>query len=396
MPNSKPDDYEVLSIIGSGTYGICKKIRRKSDGKIRVWKELDYGSMSNSEKQLLVSEVNLLRELKHENIVRYHDRIIDKVSTKIYIIMEFCPGGDLAELVLRHKKTRKYIDESFVWKVLYQIASALRELHNYSSKATKSVLHRDLKPANVFLDANNDCKLGDFGLARVLHDTSLAQTYVGTPYYMSPELANGSTYNVKSDIWSLGCLVYELCTLLPPFLAGNQKMLALKIKDGHYKPIPHLYSTNMQKIIKQMLTVEETIRPTVEDILTSPFILANIKQLSDGTTSTSLKHSTTELQKKEEMLQNRESKVIEREKELNLREEILNEREKAFKEKLLRMQSTKTDRYSTHVLSDKENLPYLNRDINLGKYERGLHMINRNLEPNRYADIYPSALGGLR
>lgn len=85
-----------------------------------------------------------------------------------------------------HHSFRKYIDEPLIWKVLYQVSSALRECHN-CSKAGTAVLHRDLKPANVFLDANNNCKLGDFGLARVLHhDTSFAKTFVGTPYYMSP------------------------------------------------------------------------------------------------------------------------------------------------------------------------------------------------------------------
>lgn len=77
--------------------------------QIRVWKELDYGSMTDAEKQLLVSEVNLLRELKHPNIVRYHDRIIDKVSTKIYIVMEYCEGGDLGALISKHRKERYHI-----------------------------------------------------------------------------------------------------------------------------------------------------------------------------------------------------------------------------------------------------------------------------------------------
>ena len=109
------------------------------------------------------------------------------------------------------------------------------------------MLHRDLKPANVFLDENQDVKLGDFGLARVLHhDTSFAKTFVGTPYYMSPEQMSKNLYNEKSDIWSLGCLVYELCALIPPFTAPNQRLLAEKIKQGQFRRIPSRYSDSLQ------------------------------------------------------------------------------------------------------------------------------------------------------
>ena len=80
------------------------KVRRKQDGRILVWKEINYGTMSEREKQLLVSEVNILRELRHPNITRYYDRVIEKEKAKLYIVMEFCQGGDLAALIRRKKK----------------------------------------------------------------------------------------------------------------------------------------------------------------------------------------------------------------------------------------------------------------------------------------------------
>ncbi|XP_059160206.1 serine/threonine-protein kinase Nek2-like isoform X2 [Physella acuta] len=197
MPASL-EDFDVISTIGTGSYGTCRKIRRKRDGKILVWKEMDYGSMSESEKQMLVSEVNLLRELRHKHIVKYHDRIIDRSRATIYIIMEYCPGGDLASIIARHRKDGTHVTEEFAWKILSQTTLALRECHR--RKNGQAVLHRDLKPANVFLDTDSNVKLGDFGLARVLHhETSFARTYVGTPYYMSPVSKRPSIESLLSE-----------------------------------------------------------------------------------------------------------------------------------------------------------------------------------------------------
>jgi len=103
---AKLDAYELLEQIGSGSFGSVWRLRRKADGKLLVWKEMNYGKMTEKEKQMLVSEVNILREFRHPNIVRYHDRIIDKEKMKIYIIMEFCDGGDLAALVKKLRRER--------------------------------------------------------------------------------------------------------------------------------------------------------------------------------------------------------------------------------------------------------------------------------------------------
>ncbi|XP_057583954.1 serine/threonine-protein kinase Nek2 isoform X3 [Hippopotamus amphibius kiboko] len=271
MP-TRAEDYEVLYTIGTGSYGRCQKIRRKSDGKILVWKELDYGSMTEAEKQMLVSEVNLLRELKHPNIVRYYDRIIDRTNTTLYIVMEYCEGGDLASVISKGTKERQYLDEEFVLRVMTQLTLALKECHRRSDGG-HTVLHRDLKPANVFLDGKQNVKLGDFGLARILnHDTSFAKTFVGTPYYMSPEQMNRLSYNEKSDIWSLGCLLYELCALMPPFTAFNQKELAGKIREGKFRRIPYRYSDELNDIITRMLNLKDYHRPSVEEILENPLI----------------------------------------------------------------------------------------------------------------------------
>ncbi|XP_049625817.1 serine/threonine-protein kinase Nek2 isoform X2 [Suncus etruscus] len=340
MP-ARVEDYEVLHTIGTGSYGRCQKIRRKSDGKVLVWKELDYGSMTEAEKQMLVSEVNLLRELKHPNIVRYYDRIIDRTSTTLYIVMEYCEGGDLAGVISRGAKERQYVDEEFVLRVMTQLALALRECHRRSDGG-HTVLHRDLKPANVFLDGQRNVKLGDFGLARILnHDTSFARTFVGTPYYMSPEQINRLSYNEKSDIWSLGCLLYELCALMPPFTAFNQKELAGKIREGRFRRIPYRYSEGLSELITKMLRLKDFQRPSVEEILGHPLIADIVAEeqrrnaerrgcrpgdpdrLQDsGPIATELRLKEAQLQERERALRTREEQLEQKERELCVRERL--------------------------------------------------------------------------
>ncbi|KAM6914952.1 serine/threonine-protein kinase Nek2 [Xenentodon cancila] len=355
MP-SRVEDYEVLSSIGSGSYGRCQKIRRKSDGRILVWKELDYGTMAESEKQMLVSEVNLLRELKHPNIVRYYDRIIDRTNTTLYIVMEYCEGGDLSSLISRCIKERHYLEEQFILRVLVQLTLALKECHRRSD-GRATVLHRDLKPANIFLDIRQNVKLGDFGLARILnHDTSFAKTFVGTPYYMSPEQINRMSYNEKSDIWSLGCLLYELCALSPPFTAYNQKELAEKIREGKFRRIPYRYSEELNILLSKMLNLKDYLRPSVESILQSGLLSDMVaeekrkaqprhqKKCTDPECPPNkpvevVPTSAAELRLREQALRDREQALKEREERLEKREHELCVREQLADEKLARAEN---------------------------------------------------------
>ncbi|PWA27724.1 hypothetical protein CCH79_00000468 [Gambusia affinis] len=383
MP-SRVEDYEVLYTIGSGSYGRCQKIRRNSDGKILVWKELDYGTMAESEKQMLVSEVNLLRELKHPNIVRYYDRIIDRTNTTLYIVMEYCEGGDLASLISRCIKersflwrcllcfssfihlqsyickvclhSRRYLEEQFILRVMAQLTLALKECHSRSD-GRATVLHRDLKPANIFLDIKQNVKLGDFGLARILnHDTSFAKTFVGTPYYMSPEQINRMSYNEKSDIWSLGCLLYELCALSPPFTAYNQKELAEKIREGKFRRIPFRYSEELNTLLSRMLNLKDYLRPSVESILQSSLlsdsvaeeqkkVQTRVHRKSAGSDcalqkpTEAIAVSVAELKLREQALRDREQALKDREERLEKREQELCIRERLSTEKLARAES---------------------------------------------------------
>ena len=209
------DQYQELETIGSGSFGTVTKVKHK-DGRIMVWKKINYGRMSPAQKQQLTTEVNVLKLLNHEHILRYYEYINSKSSTTLYIVTEYCSGGDLSSYL---KQTKNKIDEDVIWKIFHQLMEALHYCHTREKK----ILHRDIKPANIFIDQNgNNIKLGDFGLSRELGEYSeFANTHVGTPYYMSPELIENKSYNEKSDIWSAGCLIYEMAALKRPFSDSN-------------------------------------------------------------------------------------------------------------------------------------------------------------------------------
>ena len=145
---------------------------------------------------------------------------------------------------------------------LTQICLALKHCHD------KKIIHRDLKSQNVFLTSKNYVKLGDFGISKVLESTiDKANTVVGTPYYISPEIVNDKPYNFPSDIWSLGVITYEMSALRLPFTAGSLAALATKIFEGVYSPIPKIYSKELKNLIAKMLNVDPEKRPTINEIL---------------------------------------------------------------------------------------------------------------------------------
>lgn len=134
-----------------------------------VWKEIKYGEMTSEQKKQLVCEVNILKDLSHPHIVKYYDRVIDSREARIYIVMEYCPGGDVGSYLNEQKKRKAYLDEDAIWKIFLQLILALQYCHNREKK----ILHRDIKPANIMIDGTGGAiKLGDFGLSRELGEHS--------------------------------------------------------------------------------------------------------------------------------------------------------------------------------------------------------------------------------
>ncbi|ETN40342.1 uncharacterized protein HMPREF1541_04619 [Cyphellophora europaea CBS 101466] len=282
------DKYDVLEIIGRGAFGIIRKVRRKNDGHILCRKEINYLKMSTKERDQLHAEFSILASLKHPNIVGYFHREHLKQTQELYLYMEYCGGGDLGTVIKDLKKKREYPKEEFVWRILSQLVTALYRCHygvdpaeagsdfarqkDTRPKGKDMILHRDLKPENIFLGADQSVKLGDFGLSKLMQSHDFASTYVGTPFYMSPEICASEKYTLHSDIWSVGCIIYELCTHNPPFNANSHLQLIQRIRKGEYAPIPSTYSKDLSNVINQCLKTNPHQRPDTASLLTVPYI----------------------------------------------------------------------------------------------------------------------------
>jgi NIMA (never in mitosis gene a)-related kinase len=158
--------------------------------------------------------------------------------------MEYAECGDLSKAITVRKNSKKFFEESQILDWFTQICLAMKHVHD------RKILHRDIKGQNIFITKANTLKLGDFGIARVLNKTQdKARTVVGTPYYLSPEIIENKPYSFKSDVWSMGVLLYELCALAPPFTATSLQFLALKIVKGSYSKISGTYSNDMKTLV---------------------------------------------------------------------------------------------------------------------------------------------------
>jgi serine/threonine protein kinase len=266
--------YELVSSLGEGGYGRAFLVKSREAGDLFVIKEVPLASLKPKERDDALREADVLASVSHPNIVRYVESFQEHGC--FYIVMEYADGGDLAKKL--ESRNGAPLPESEVLHDFIQLAIAIKYIHD------RKILHRDLKAENVFLMKDGTVKLGDFGIAKVLeHTFQLCQTQVGTPYYLSPEICDGANYNSKTDIWSLGCILYQLCTLKYPFDASNLSALLMAIMRGKYQPVPTTYSKDLRNLLGRMLTKKPEKRPSANQILGLPFIKKRLSSLLDET-----------------------------------------------------------------------------------------------------------------
>lgn len=257
-------DFRKLKKLGAGSFGAVFKVRRIKDGETYALKEVDMRRLSPREQEDAVNEIRLLASMRHHNIVRYCEAFVER--EKLYIVLEFARYGDLSGVLKKQKEKRKYFSERRVMTMFIQICKAMHHLHAHN------VLHRDLKPQNVFVGDDGALKLGDFGCSKLLDRVMLARTQCGTPYYMSPEIYENKRYDAKSDVWALGCILYELASLAVPFKARSLPQLARKVSTSKTPLIPSAFSSNLRRLAKALLAKDPRKRPSLRQILNLSFV----------------------------------------------------------------------------------------------------------------------------
>ena len=276
--NQKLKDYKIKQQIGTGAYGKVFKVEKNNN--IYVLKQIPLNHTTNIE--TIINEAKILSSLNSEYVVKYYDSFIEE--NNLNIIMEYCENGDLSTYMKEYKEktlSNKSIFSNYeslslpddiIWKMFIQISLGLYDIHK------KKILHRDLKTLNIFLTKDYKCKIGDLGVAKILNGTNYAKTFVGTPYYLSPEICDEKPYNEKSDVWALGCILYEMASFKRPFNASNQPSLYFKIMKGIYEPLSLKCSFDIKKMVEVLLEKNYYKRPYIKEVICMDIFIDNAKK----------------------------------------------------------------------------------------------------------------------
>jgi len=291
-------DYEVVKPIGKGKFAVVYRAFRTTDNETVALKRISVDSIDEKARDKCLKEVKLLQSLDHPNVIKYLDSFI--TDNDLVIVVEWAAAGDLKRQLRKAQERGVGFEERIIWKYFSQMCDAMLHLRE------KRIMHRDLKPANIFLTLDGTVKVGDLGLSRELSEhTVQAHSKVGTPLYMSPEVLRGDGYDFKSDIWSLGCMLYELAMLKSPFKSEGLNLYSLfqKISQGDFQPLPENYSEDLRSLTYSMISTDAKDRPDISDVCK---IASKMRQ------KTAEQYASSKKQKQEENIQHQDSSKSER------------------------------------------------------------------------------------
>ena len=273
---TKIEDFIKEKVLGKGSFGSVYLVTRKEDGKIYALKTVILEKLKKKEQENSVNEVRLLASVNHPNVIGYKEAFWDDKTNSLNIIMEYADDGDLQSKICKKKNEGKLFNEILIWLYSIQMIEGLKALHS------KKIMHRDLKSANIFLmKENHQCKLGDMNVSKVIKEKVLT-TQTGTPYYASPEVWRDEPYSYKSDLWSIGCVIYEMCELHPPFNGRDLDDLFYNVCKGKVKRINKIYSDELWQMIMMLLQTDVNKRVDCDEFLNSKIIKKKIFEIKNN------------------------------------------------------------------------------------------------------------------
>lgn len=255
------ENFQIIKELGAGSFGKVYKAMRKCDQKLYAIKKVSLLGLNLKERQNALNEVRILASIENSSVVGYKESFYEESTNSLCIVLEFADGGDLMQKIDSHKKNKTTMSERQIWDYFVQMLQGIESLHQ------SGIVHRDLKAANVFLTSQDKIKLGDLNVSKVLQTGKMMHTQTGTPYYACPEVWQDKAYDSRSDIWSLGCILYEICALRPPFMAKDMRGLYNKVLKGVYPSISAHYSDDLKSVIAMCLQVDPSKRPTSSQLL---------------------------------------------------------------------------------------------------------------------------------
>jgi len=283
---SKVDDFEILQVLGEGSFGYIAKVKSRLNHKIYAMKKIDISKIKEEKvTKLMMNETKILSDLNNPLIVKYYKTFNEDGA--LFILMEFMDNGDIGGIFKASKTLEKPIPEEKIYDIFIQSMKALTYIHSLN------LIHRDIKPDNLFITVDGNVKLGDFGVSAALKkedenknnnnfnnvselnrnkeisvgNITSSNTVVGTPLYMSPEMLNYLKYDLKTDVYSMGVTFFILCYWDFPRKPAMDLNLELKIVDLPIQHNENFYSPELKNIILKMIEKDKSKRPTSEQAL---------------------------------------------------------------------------------------------------------------------------------
>lgn len=268
-------NFTILKLIGRGSYASVYKVKRNDDGNIYAMKIMDGDRLNKKEKLGLITEINILSKNNNPYLLKFYEVFIE--NNFFHVIMEYAENKDLKSFIDYRKSKNSPLSYNSINKLFYQLCQGVKYLHDHN------VIHRDLKPANIMVTKNFDLKIGDFGISKVFTDyNKFAVTQIGSPLYMSPEVLGNCKYCYKTDIWALGCILYELFTFEPVFNARSLPELYRIIRIAKFDK-RKIRNHSYLNLINKMLLVDQNSRPNIEYVLNNIPNLENEEKVLDKT-----------------------------------------------------------------------------------------------------------------
>ncbi|TPP50633.1 Protein kinase domain family protein [Leishmania donovani] len=255
-------DYEVFEHLGSGATSDVYRVVNKTNNRTYVLKKMSLANMSDEEQLRAKQEIIVMDNVDHPNIVKFRESFMDPADNSVDIIMEYCEFGTLEDLIERQRYEGRPFPTDVLLEWMAELLCGLSHIHS------NRILHRDLKTSNIFVTSKNHLKLGDFGVCTILSNPNAkAESMIGTPLYFAPEVCNSDPHDERSDVWSLGVVFYEMCTLRRPFEAGNLFTLIQLILESDIEPFGNGVDGSLEGLVRQMLDRDPSRRPTAQELI---------------------------------------------------------------------------------------------------------------------------------